>query len=369
MSISRMLCVAIVIASAASSARAQEKTEYLLKKEQTNKRDSAQPMCPCTDAAAAEVAATEAAAVEAAATAAKAETAKKRSPWTLRLRFGSVFQISQSKSVVGKLDGTSRSFQTDIHGEANWRCGRHEVRNRLDTNDVIVKTQNTGRWVPASDFVEAESIYQYHWLPAFGPFARAGLRTSVFLGRDLRTNAVRYELPEMMLTGERTEYRLTDRFLPLTLLQSAGAFYNPVREKHFDVDFRGGFGVREVLADDQLGVKDDADTKDIVELVGLHSYVEAGIETVVMVRAELFDEHVSTYAGIETLVPLLRSKEPGDMRTTVDLISETVQLGVAYKLAKSATIVYELRLVHNPQLIEAVQIQNNAGFKATFNLL
>jgi hypothetical protein len=295
---------------------------------------------------------------------------KPKSPWTFRLRFGSVFSISQSKSVVGKLDGTSRSFQADIHGEANWKCGRHEIRNRLDTNDVIVKTQNTGRWVPASDFVEMESIYQYHLRPTFGPFARAGLRTSVFLGRDLRTNAVQYQIDDNApMSRQATEYRLTDRFLPLTLLQSVGGFYNPVRKKHFDVDLRGGFGVREVFADDQLGVKDQADTKDIVELVSLHSYVEAGIETVIMVRAELFKEKVSTFAGIETLVPLLRSKEPGDTRGTIDLISETVQLGVAYKIAKSATLLYELRLVHNPQLIEAVQIQNNAGFKATFNLL
>jgi hypothetical protein len=81
------------------------------------------------------------------------------------------------------------------------------------------------------------------------------------------------------------------------------------------------------------------------------------------------EQNFSTFAGVETLVPLLHSQEPGDLRSTVDLISETVQLGVAYKLVKSATIVYELRLVHDPQLIEAVQIQNNAGFKATFNLL
>lgn len=345
MSVARYVVLTICLLSA--PAWAQEKTEYLLKKDQTNKRPD-EPPCKCEEPPA---------------------PPKKKSPWTFHVRIGSVFQISQSKSVVGKLDGTSKAFQIDVHAEANWMCGKNEVRNRLDTNDVIVKTQNTGRWLPASDFVEMESIYQYHALPEIGPFARAGLRSSIFLGRDLRTNSVQYQFPDMSLSSPRTEYRLTDRFLPLTLLQSVGVFYNPVRKKHFDVDFRAGFGVREIFADNQLGVSDDSTTKDIVELVELHSYVEAGLETVAMVRAELWDERISTFAGVETLVPFLRSRTTNDSRGTLDLVSETIQFGVAYKVAKSATILYELRLVHQPQLIDVVQIQNNAGFKATFNLL
>lgn len=337
----------LLLLALVAPARAQEKPEYLLKKDQTNKRPDAPP-CPCTP---------------------PPKVEKPPGPWTFKLRIGSVFQLSSSRAVVGRIDGTTRSFNLDVHAEANWKCGPNEVRTRLDTNDLIVKTQNTGRWVPASDFVELESIYQYHAFPKVGPFARAGLKTSVFLGRDLRTNSVQYELPDGMLTDERTEYRLTDRFLPLTLLQSVGVFYNPVKKEHFDIDIRGGIGVREVFANGQLGLADDAMTKDVVELVGLHSYAEAGLEAILMIRGETFKERVSYYGGGEFLLPVLRTKQPGDDRAAVDLISKTIRLGVAYKLAKSATILYELRLVHQPQLIEDVQILNNVGFKATFNLL
>lgn len=340
--------VILLVLLASSLARAQEKPEYLLKKDQTNKRPDAAP-CPCTPA--------------------PPKPAEPEKPWKFKLRVGSVFQLSSSRAVVGRIDGTTRSFNLDIHAEANWACGRHEVRNRLDTNDLIVKTQNTGRWVPASDFVELESIYQYHAHPMLGPFVRAGAKTSVFLGRDLRTNSVQYQLPDGELTTERTEYRLTDRFLPLTLLQSAGVFYNPLHEEHFDIDVRGGVGVREVFANDQLGLADDAMTKDIVELVGLHSYAEAGLEAILMIRGEAWHERISYYAGGEFLLPIVRTKQPGDDRAATDLISKTIRLGVAYKLAKSATILYELRLVHQPQLIDAVQVLNNVGFKATFNLL
>lgn len=342
------LILSLAVAWSAPAA-AQEKPEYLLKKDQTNKRPE-EPACPCT-------------------TPPPPKPEAPASPWTFKLRIGSVFQLSQSRSVVGRIDGTTRSFNLDVHGEANWACGRHSVKNRIDTNDLIVKTQNTGRWVPASDFVELESVYQYYAHPKVGPFARAGLKTSVFLGRDLRTNSVQYELPGEVLTDPRTEYRLTDRFLPLTLLQSAGVFYNPVRRKHFDIDLRGGLGVREVFASGQLGLRDDATTKDIVELVGLRSYVEGGLETIAMIRGESWKEKVSYYAGGEFLLPLLRSHQAGDDRSAVSLISKTIRLGVAYRLAKSATILYELRLVHQPQLIDAVQVLNNVGFKATFNLL
>jgi hypothetical protein len=343
-----VLCVFLWLSA---RAEAQEKTEYLPKKAQTNKRPE-DPKCPCVEPATP---------VE--------KPPQDPSPWTFKLRVGSVFQLSQSRSVVGRIDGTTRSFNLDIHGEADWSCDRHTVRSRLDTNDLIVKTQNTGRWVPASDFVELESIYQYHAHPKVGPFARAGLKTSVFLGRDLRTNAVQYRLPDDTLTEQRTEYRLTDRFLPLTLLQSVGAFYNPVKLEHFDIDLRGGLGMREVFAGNQLGVQDEAATTDVVELVGLRSYAEAGVEAVAMIRGETWKEQISYYAGGEFLLPMLRTREPGDDRSAWTLVSKTVRLGLAYRLAKAATILYELRLVHQPQLIDSVQIVNNVGFKATFNLL
>ncbi|MEZ4363420.1 MAG: hypothetical protein R3B48_24815 [Kofleriaceae bacterium] len=333
-------------------ALAQEKPEYLLKKAQTNARPK-DDKCPCPDAAPPPPPA----------------APEVKSPWEFKVRVGSVFSLSQSKSVVGKIDGTTRSFQLDVHAEANWSCGKQEVRNRLDTNDIIVKTQNTGRWLPASDFVELESIYQYYAHPRFGPFARAGLKTSVFLGRDLRTNAVQYVLPDGSRTSERTEYRLTDRFLPMTLLQSVGAFYNPVQSEHFDIDVRGGLGVREVFADGQLGLQDDAMTKDLVELVGLSSYTEGGVELITMARGEVYEEQVSYYVGAEFLLPVVRSSQRGDDRSAWELLSKTVRIGLAYRLAKAATILYELRLVHQPQLIDSVQILNNVGFKATFNLL
>lgn len=345
----RGVLVAIVgIAAAPFAAHAQEKPEYLLKKEQTNKRP-VDPNCACNPPV--------------------PPAPQKPKPWQFKFRIGSVFQLSASRAVVGRIDGTTRSFNLDLHGEANWRCHKHEVRNRLDTNDLIVKTQNTGRWVPAADFVELESIYQFHAYPKVGPFARAGLKTSVFLGRDLRTNAVRYALPDGSFTDERTELRLTDRFRPATFVQSIGAFYNPVRREHFDIDLRGGIGVREVVANGQLGLKDDPMTTDIVELVALRSYVEAGLEAIAFVRGESWKERVSWYAGGEFLLPVVRTRDTGDQRGAIELMSKTIRLGIAYKLAKAATVIYELRLVHQPQLIDSVQVLNNFGFKATFDLI
>jgi len=172
------LVVLAVIALASAEAHAQEKTDYLLKKEQTNKRPDA-ATCKCTP---------------------PPPPPEPPAPWTFKLRVGSVFQLSQSSGMVGRLDGTTRSFNLDTHVEANWACGRHSLRNRLDTNDLIVKTQNTGRWVPAADFVEAESIYQYYAHPQAGPLRARGA---------------------------------------VTLVQSIGGFVNPVKRPHFDIDLRG----------------------------------------------------------------------------------------------------------------------------------
>ena len=119
----------------------------------------------------------------------------------------------------------------------------------------------------------------------------------------------------------------------------------------------------------QLGLQDDGQTTDVVELVQLRSYSEASLEAIAMLRGEAWRQRVSYYVGGEFLIPLVRTREPGDDRTPWELVSKTIRIGLAYRLAKAATLRYELRLVHQPQLIDVVQIQKNVGFKATFNLL
>lgn len=292
---------------------------------------------------------------------------KPSSPWEFKLRLGSIFQLSSNQSVIGKADGTSRSIGADVHGEANWAGGRHEVRNRLDANVVFIRTPNTRGWVSATDVLELESIYQYRITSWMGPFLRGGLVTSMFVGRDLRTNSVEYQLPDGSLTPEQTELRLTDPFQPLTLLQTVGAFVNPVREEEFDIDFRGGIGAREVFADGQLGVQDDSDTTGIVEIVDLRSYVQAGLELIAMSRGILLEKKLQYFFGGEFLLPLLRSESDG--RSSLSLIDKRIRLGIAYRVASWATLLYEIRLVHQPQLLGRYQIQNSFGFKASYSVL
>lgn len=150
---------------------------------------------------------------------------------------------------------------------------------------MFIETPNTKRWVSSTDVLKAESIYQYRLAPSTGPFARAGMMTSMFVGRDLRTNAVTYEFDDGRSTDDlQTELRLTDPFSPLTLLESIGWFVNPVQYRSFDLDFRAGLGARQVFADGQLGVQDGSSTTDIVEVVRLRSYQQAGVEAIAMAR-------------------------------------------------------------------------------------
>ena len=244
------------------------------------------------------------------------------------------------------------------------RCG-----TRADANVVFIKTPNTRGWVSATDILDLESIYQYRATPAFGPFARAGMITSMFVGRDLRTNLVQYQFPDGTLTNEQTELRLTDPFSPITLLQSIGAFVNPVREKYFDLDIRFGVGAREVFADGQLGILDLDDTAGIVEVINLFDYVQAGLEFIVMARGQLSGDKVQYFTGAEFLLPVFRSGTLDDGRNAVELLEKRIRLGVAYQIASWATLLYEIRLVHQPQLVENYQIQNNFGFKASYSVL
>ncbi len=336
----------IVVVAVAEHAAAQEKPKYLLTRKQTKKKVD---KCDCKPK--------------------KKKKPKKKSPWKFRLRLGSVFQLNSNRAVVGRRDGTTRTIGGDVHGEANWASNGHEVRNRLDINAMFIKTPNTRTWVSGADVFELENIYQYRAGPTWGPFTRVGLTTSLFVGRDLRTNSVQYQFPDGSLTEERTDLRLTDPLSPVTFIQTAGLYLNPVRETEFDLDIRVGAGAREVFAKGQLGVQDDADTPDIVEIINLRNYSQAGAELIVMARGVLFKKKVQYYFGGEFLLPLIRTKEMGDTRSSIDLIDKKIRLGIAYRIARWATLLYEIRLVHQPQLIDQYQIQNQVGFKASYSVL
>ena len=93
--------------SAFSSASAQEEPEYVLSRDQTQEKN--EDDCVCAEK--------------------KVKPKKPPSEWDFKLRFGSMFQLSANNSVIGKLDGTSRSIGFDAHFEANWKRERNEVRN------------------------------------------------------------------------------------------------------------------------------------------------------------------------------------------------------------------------------------------------
>src|SRR6266545_4345719 len=227
-----LLLVTVVLwAVRVAPAVAQEETKYLLTHKQTKAPTPAD--CKCPDVV--------------------AKPEGPPSPWQFKLRVGSLFQFNSSSGVVGQRDGQSKSFGVDLHAEANWTGGQHEVRNRLDLNAVFIKTPNLSSWVVASNVLELENIYQYRVVPWAGPFGRSMVNTSILVGSDLRTNAVQYQFPDGTLSEPRTDLRLTDPFRPTTFLQTIGGFVNPIRTKPFDLDFRGGIGAREVIADGQLG--------------------------------------------------------------------------------------------------------------------
>ena len=335
---------------------AQEDPEFLLKQEET--KETKPKLCPCDGD--------------------KEEKEEKFPYWDFVIKFGSQLSLSQSSGVVGVQNGGTRAIGGNIHFEANWARNRHEVRNRVDINALFIKTPNTS-WLSAADQLDIESVYQFRAKPWFGPFVRAGFTTSMFVGRDLRPNDVDYRLNnEAVIPPKRldqTQLRLTDPFKPITLVQTVGIFFNPIREEAYNLDIRTGIGGREVFTDGQFGLLDDTATTDIVEVVSLQDYQQAGWELIVMLRGELFEKKLSYYAGAELLFPFVRSKRrdvfnqgAADTTRNIELIDKTFRAGLAYSIASWATLIYEFRVVHQPQLIDRYQIQNSVGFEASYSV-
>ena len=139
---------AIGLLGGVAPSRAQEDPKYVLKHKETKAQTPAEQKCPEPEA----------------------KPKEPPGPWVFKFRVGSPFQFNSSKGVVGQRDGSSKSFGVDVHAEANWTGGKHEVRNRADVGAVFIKTPNLSKWVTASNLLELENIYQYRVKPWAGPF-------------------------------------------------------------------------------------------------------------------------------------------------------------------------------------------------------
>ncbi len=279
-----------------------------------------------------------------------------------RLSVGANVSLSNNDSVVGQTDGSTFSLGLSFDSAADYNHEKHEWRTTLSLGEGLTRTPILPEFVKSRDALAVESIYLYHLIPSFGPFARLSLATSLFRGTDVRPAPVTYLITRVdgrvdpLLADHLT---LTGPFRPLTLKESVGPFYRPFSSERFNLELRAGLGGRQTVADDQLAVGDDAETPEI-EVATLADFQQVGAEGVLAIWGAVSDKKVTYRVGVETMVPLAYSTlAADDTRTSLDLTNVEVGAQLSFKLVEWASLDYELKAIREPQLLDAFQVQNN----------
>lgn len=279
------------------------------------------------------------------------------------LTLGATLNVNDNRSVVGQAQGTGFAGGYTADAAVDYNHTEHEWRNGLLLSAGTTRTPAIEAWIKTRDAVTLESIYLYHVVPWFGPFARFGLDTQMFGGSDPRAAPTTYEIArpdggKEMLTG--TRLHLSDPFKPLTLKESAGAFVQPLSEERIQLEGRVGVGAQEVFANGVLALSDDVTTADKVEVKELASFNQAGIEALAEATGTFRPQRITYKAGVGFLFPLAHSAlAAGDTRTNAQLTNLEIVGALSFKLLEWASLDYQLRVVRQPQLIDAWQVSNN----------
>ncbi|MFO0756153.1 MAG: hypothetical protein U0359_06660 [Byssovorax sp.] len=279
------------------------------------------------------------------------------------LILGATLNVVDNRDVVGQPVGTGFSGGYLIDGSVDYNNDKHEWRNALLMSAGTTRTPAVSAWIKTRDTARFETIYLYHAAPWIGPFGRFALDTQMFPGSDPQAKVTTYNIARADGTTETlsgTRLHLSDWFQPLTLKQSLGVFVQPLDQERIHLEGRLGAGAQEVFADGALALADKAETPDFVEVKELKSFQQLGAEALIEAKGLFPKAKISYKAGVGVMVPFVRSEqEAGDTRGPFELTNLDMIGNLSFKIVEWASLDYQLRVLRQPQLVDAWQVSNN----------
>jgi hypothetical protein len=304
--------------------------------------------------------------------------------WEGRIALGLTASFANNSSVAGQVDGSSLAGGLKFDAGAEYNRGLHEWRNTVALAAGFTRTPLVPEIVKTNDNLSLESIYLAHLVKWFGPFVRVSLQTNMFRTTDFRPGVVSYLVTEpdgtttTPLPGQTkgacgtgaaagsagsdpctTRHALADPFRPLTLKQSAGVFFQPHESTPVTVELRLGLGAQEVIAKDQLAVKDDATTPTVIELQRLASSNQLGGEAAFSIWGTFQNKRVIYRADATVMTPFARTAlAAGDTRNNLELTNLQLDAMLSFRLVDWASLDYQFKALRQPAVLDAFQIQN-----------
>ena len=285
--------------------------------------------------------------------------------WVRYLGLGLYGTINENENVVGKNDGQATTAGLKVQASLDLKESRYEWLNSFNLLTSFSRSPQIPRYIKSEDNLDLESIYKYYletpnWLGAFAQFKTESV---LFDGYDTQAEAVTYR--RINLDGseeifESDRVRLTDRFRPLKIKESAGVLASPIKSVPLSFDVRFGVGFRQVIANDQYVVDDDENTNER-ELFEIESYEKAGYEMGAVAAGSTEDKKITYSLSANILFPVYESGDDND-RSGFDKRIVDVDGKVSFYLLDWASLDYLLKVVRDPDIVSKAQVSQSLLF-------
>ncbi|HEY6035417.1 MAG TPA: hypothetical protein VIV58_14190, partial [Kofleriaceae bacterium] len=295
--------------------------------------------------------------------------------WNPFLAFTGTFNLVSNSNVIGQTDGTSTVIGAGLLGGADYIDGPHFLQLSLSATEAFSRTPVIHRFIKSTDAAKLEGVYNYFLTKDAGLYGRLSLATSFFESDDIRavpSTWVNTTGPTpVTLASNSIEQKLADPFQPLTVSESAGGFYNPIKKDAISLALRLGIGGRSTFADGVLVNHDDAATMSQIELIELSTVHQLGVEAFAGALGKLEKGKFNYKAGLAVLFPFVNN-DAAD-RSAAKLTRVAFEATLTYTMAAWLSVVYSSQVIRDPQLFPAgkdeVQVQNTLLATFQFSLV
>lgn len=279
----------------------------------------------------------------------KIESKVKKEGWHPKLNLSGNISMNSSDHVIGQPNGDTMTLGLNIEGGLGHKRDRQEWRQSLTIKEATSRTPTVPRYSKSADEFKYETIYLYGLAtyPWLGPYAKAGVQSSIFKGEDVRSGVVTYTGAGISQTG--STFRLTDPFRPVTTKESFGVFAMLKDKPKLKIEARLGLGAQQVKADDQYVVEKFDEASMTVNLKSLESYSQAGVEAGFTLSGK-WDEKSSYSLMAEYFQPFNPQLDTGDDRKGVELLDTEITAKITSKTYNWMSLSVEGKYLRQPRL-------------------
>jgi hypothetical protein len=265
--------------------------------------------------------------------------------------------VASNRDVVGQINGNSVLFGASALANVGYLRGPHEWLNTASLAETWSKTPAVDEFIKSNDLLNVQTLYNYFLRDWTGPFTRLNLQTGILKTDRITATPETYQRADDATdTRTTSKLKLSDSFQPFTVNESVGWFFQPVRTDVFNTYARVGLGGRHTLAEGARAIQDDKATAGVTEFTVLSDVHQAGAELFAGVDGKELNGRILYNLGLSALFPLL-SNDNTD-RSIAKLTRVALQGAVGMGIFSWLSVNYQLKLVRDVQLVDAVQVTN-----------